>query len=267
MGQCPHCGFGVTDDSKCPNCGQSLDALPAYQNDLSGQGTTPPPQPAPQPKDGDQQESVSQAADGPEPAPEEDANGRLGGKLSRRALLGGIGGSVAVLGVGGASWIYLQGGGAGDDIIRSYVDAMNSNSWSQAERQYHDKSPVITQIEESSDFDDYEGLLESQEVLEVWERIEPELKGIEEFYHATEVTEESVSDLRIQLEGESVEMVDEVRSATAFLSVEVGNLDEEQESASDYYEDGRRSRPLTCTLVLIDGEWHLWSTFGLRRYA
>lgn len=271
MDQCPHCGSPITDGPKCPNCGQSLDALPEYQSETTGDGTVSPaqtdgPPDLREPTDPEQPEAEG-APEAETSGSAEGTDGPIGGRLSRRALLGGAGASVALLGVGGAGWMYLQDGGAGDAVIRSYFDALTANSWSQAEDLYHDDSPTITRIEESQEIADYEEYLESREVLETWEDIDPELDGIQEFYHATEVTEESIEDLRIQLDTDAVEMVDEVRSAIAFLAVEVGTLNEEQEGANEYYEDGTQNRPLTCNLVLVDGDWSLWTVRGLGRFG
>lgn len=271
MDQCPHCGSSVTDGPKCPNCGQSLDSLPEYHSETANHGNGQPTQPNSPPvaehQDGEphqpESDGGSQAVDSQ--ATPDSADGPLDGKISRRALLGGAGASVALLGVGGAGWSYLQGG-KGNNVIRSYVSAMAVDNWSQMERLYHEDAPIISRIEESREFDDYEGYLESRDLLETWTDLNPELDGIQEFYHATEVSEETIDDLRIQAEGEAIEMIDEVRSTIAFLAVEVGTLDEDQESAGEYYEDGTQNRPLTCELVLVDGEWSLWGVRGLGRF-
>ncbi|MXR50936.1 hypothetical protein GRX03_04845 [Halovenus sp. WSH3] len=278
MDQCPHCGSRIDDGVKCPNCGQSLDSLPEYSEATTDrpavQQSRPPtevdstvaPIGGVEPTDGpgSREDADRDAAD--QQADRDAESAGLGTSISRRALLGGAGASVALLGVGGASWLYLRGGGAGDDIVRSYVDAMATNNWSQIERLYHEDSPVITQIEESQEFDDYEGFLESREVLETWERLEPELDGIQEFYHATEVTEQSAKEINVQIKADAVEMIDEVRSVIAFVSVEVGAIDEGREDAAQYYQDGRLNRPLTHNLVSIDGQWHLWTVRGIGRF-
>ncbi|WP_336326028.1 hypothetical protein [Halovenus sp. HT40] len=271
MDQCPHCGSSITDGPKCPNCGQSLDALPEYQSEPTGHGAASPAQTDGLPGPGEplepEQPEAEGTPDGDAAEATEQPDGPIGGRLSRRALLGGAGASVALLGVGGAGWMYLQDGGAGDAVIRSYFDAMTTENWSRAEDLYHDDSPTISRIEESQEIADYEGYLESREVLETWKNIDPEIDGIQEFYHATEVTEESIEDLRIQLDTDAVKMVDEVRSAIAFLAVEVGTLNEEQKSAKEYYKDGTQNRPLTCNLVLVDGDWSLWTVRGLGRFG
>jgi len=59
----------------------------------------------------------------------------------------------------------------------------------------------------------------------------------------------------------------EARMAVAFLEIAVGAFDEDREDASEYYEDGTENRPLTCTLVLVDGEWSLWRVRGLGRFG
>lgn len=270
MDQCPHCESSVTDGSKCPNCGQSLDSLPEYQSETVRHGTVQPAQPnsTPTTEPPDREAKQSESDDGPQGDDSADASETVDGlqKISRRTLLGGAGASVALLGVGGAGWMYLQGSGVGDDIVRSYVDAMAANSWSQSENLYHEDAPVISRIKDSVAFDDYEGYLASQDVLETWENLDPKLDGIQEFYHATEVTEESIEELNIRLESYAIEMIDEVRSAIAFLAVKVGEPNENQENAGEYYKDGRENRPLTCDLVLIDGEWFLWRVRGLGRF-
>lgn len=270
MDQCPHCGSRTADGSKCPNCGQSLDTLPEYSAATSDRPAVQPAQPAPSPAPEDDEQPPEQTgahADESSVREEDDAeSGRLSGSISRRALLGGAGASVALLGVGGASWLYLQGG-AGEDLVRSYVDAMAANNWSQVEQLYHDESPIMTYIEDNDEIDGYEGFLREREVLETWKEIDPELDGIQEFYHATEVSEDSVEDLNVQLQGDSLEMIDELRSVIAFITVEVGSLNEDRESAADYYEDGTVNRPLTHNLALIDEEWHLWTVRGLGRFG
>lgn len=273
MDQCPHCGSSATDGSKCPNCGQSLDTRPEYQTETAQSGGLQPAQsynspPADYRESEEQQpESDGSAQAANAATASETPDETLGGKISRRALLGGAGASVALLGVGGAGWMYLQDGGAGDAVVRSYVDAMAANNWSQAEDLYHEDAPTISGIEDMDGIDDYEGYLESNEVLETWKNLEPELDGIQEFYHATEVTEDSIDDLRIQVEGEAIEMIDEVRSAIAFLTVEVGALNEEREDAGQYYQDGTQNRPLTCNLVFVDGAWSLWTVRGVGRFG
>jgi hypothetical protein len=272
MDQCPHCG-AESEGPKCSNCGQTLDALPEYQSGTARHGTTPPsrtelpdgaerqPDYGPQPR--------TESADGearPEAVDESETDRPLGGTLSRRALLGGAGASVALLGVGGAGWMYLQRGGAGDDIVQAFVTGIATNNWSQIERLYHEDSTVITEIEQSDEFNDYEGFLRSQNALGTWEDIKPELDGIEEFYHATEVTEESVEELNVQFDAGTVDVVDEVRSVAAFLAVEVGALSGDREDATEYYKNGTKNRPLTCTLVLSEGRWHLWTVRGFARF-
>ena len=269
MDQCPHCGSSVTGGPKCSNCGQSLDALPEYHSETTADRAVPPDQIDEPPQTGAPTESEQPEADGTlegDAADGETANGPIGGRLSRRALLGGAGASVALLGVGGAGWTYLQNGGRGNRVIRSYVDAIAANNWSQAADLYHEEAPVFTRIQNTEGVEGYEGYLESREVLEMWEDLDPELDGIQDFTHATEVTEESVEDLRIQLSSQKVDIVDEFRSAIAFLTIEVGALNEDREDASEYYEDGSKNRPLTCDLVLADGEWSLWTVRGVGRY-
>jgi hypothetical protein len=222
-----------------------------------------------------EQSEAEHPPDGDSADADETTDGPIGGRLSRRALLGGAGASVALLGVGGAGWMYLQDGGKGNAVIKSYLDAMSAGNWSQAADLYHQDAPVFSRIEESREFDDYEGYLRQQSSLETWEDIDPELDAIQEFYHATEVTEESVANLRISLGAESVEMINEVRSAIAFLAIEPENLsrgdgateeDNEGQNVGEYYEDGTRNNPLTCNLVLVDGEWLLWTARGVGLY-
>jgi hypothetical protein len=169
--------------------------------------------------------------------------------------------------------MYLQDGGEGDAVVRSYVDAMTAGNWSQAADLYHDESPVFDRISDNSAFDNYEEYLREREAPETWEDIDPEIDAIQEFYHATEVTEESISSLGIQVGSEHAEMVDEFRAAIAFLEVKPENLNREDEGESDegenpgeYYEDGTLNDPLTCNLVLVDGEWSLWTARGIGVY-
>lgn len=269
MDQCPHCGSSVIDGPKCPNCGQSLDALPDYQSEADRYGTGSPARPDDLPATERPDEEAHQSdPDGPtqeadSPDDADTADGPLGGKISRRALLGGAGASVALLGVGGAGWMYLRGGGGGNGVVRSYVDAIAADNWAQAEELYHEDAPIISRIEETQGVEDYEGYLDSREILEQWEDLDPELDGIQEFYRATEISEESIDALRIQIGGDTIERIDEARTVIAFLTVEVGALNEDREEAGEYYENGTQNRPLTCELVLADGEWSLWNVRGV----
>lgn len=246
MQQCPHCGSRVDGEPSCPNCGQSFEALSERAHaEQADAAETPEEVGVPAEVAGDD-EQQSEA---------DDTDSTL---LSRRALLGGAGVSVAVLGVGGAGWAVLRGG-EGQRVISSYVDAMAANNFPRVPELYHDDAPLLRQIEQSAEFDDYEGYLQQREVLETWRDIEPELKGIEEFYHITEVTEESLSELDLRRATPTAEDIDEFRQVVAFIAVAVGALDEEQQNTGQYYDGGTERLPLTCTVVRVNGNWQLWT--------
>lgn len=270
MDQCPHCGSPITDGSKCPNCGQSLDALPEYQSETTGYGAVSPDQTnsPPRPKEPPESEQPE-----PEGTPKGDSadtaeatDGPLGGRLSRRALLGAGAGSVAVVATAGVGWQYLQGGGEGNGVVRSYVDGISANDWSGMGNLYHDDAPVMNRIEDDSDFDSYEGFLESQETLSTLEELEPTIDSIGEFYHITEITRESVEQLPVEMSPERAASVDELRSVVAFITVGADQFGSTEEDQSEYYDDGMRNQPLTCQVVLADGRWQLWSVQGLFRF-
>jgi hypothetical protein len=257
MDQCPHCGSGVADGPKCSNCGQSLEPLPEHGDRLSERVESPPTT-AEQPKAEAEprRPERNETPDGSDPA--KGTDGALGGRISRRALLGGIGGSVAVLGAGGAGWWYLQSG-EGRGVVESFVSAIASNNWTRIPDLYHDDAPLIQQIERSDGFDDYEGYLRQRERLETWEEIEPELESVEERYHVTEITGESVEEIGLGMGDDAVDVIDELREVIAFVSVSVGTINEERETAAEYYDDGTMKLPLPCEVVLADGSWQLWT--------
>lgn len=244
MQQCPHCGVDVDDEPACSNCGQSFAGLSERPRE-SAERPTAADTPTEQPGDSDPNTSA------------EEPGGTI--RMSRRTLLGGAGASVAVLGVGGAGWALLRGGGEGRQVISSYVDAMAANDFSGVPELYHDDAPLLQEIDRSSEFDDYEGYLEQRGALETWRDIEPELESAEEFYHITEVTEESLSELELRIDAPRAGEIDEFRQVVAFIAVAVGALDSEQQNTAQYYDNGTERVPLTCTVVRSGGSWQLWT--------
>ncbi len=251
MDTCPHCGSPAGDGPRCPNCGQSFDVLSdsrraAPENGAKtpttaeGAGELPDEEPADQPA----AEALSETD---------------GVRISRRALLGGAGATVAVLGAGGAGWWYLQSGGEGNQVVRSYVNAVAANNWTRVPELYHEDAPLMQQIDNSNEFDNYEGYLRQRERLETFERIEPELQNTQELYHITDVTQESQEKLRLGIEGGAVETIDEYRRVAAFASVPVEMSREDQEDIAKYYDNGTENLVMPCTVVLTDETWQLWT--------
>lgn len=271
MDQCPHCGAPITDGPKCPNCGQSLDSLPEYQSEPAGSGAVSPAQPDGPPGPGappePEQPEAEGAPDGDSAETAESADGPLGGRLSRRALLGAGAGSVVVAATAGVGWQYLQGGGEGTGVVRSYVDGISANDWAAMADLYHDDAPVMNRIEERSEFDSYEDYLKSQDMLSTLEELEPKIDSTGEFYHVTEITKESVEQLPVEMSPEGAESVDELRSIVAFITVDADQFGSAEGEQSEYYDDGMRNQPLTCQVVLADGNWQLWSVQGLFRFS
>lgn len=248
MQECPHCGSRVDGEPSCPNCGQSFEALSEPTRDDPPDATEPPAQSDPP------VEAPTESAD--ETRSETEADSPL---LSRRALLGGAGASVALLGASGVGWVFLRGGGEGRRVIKSYVDAMAANDFGRVPELFHEDASVLAQIERSNEFDDYEGYLEQRGVLDTWRELEPELNGVEELYHITEVTEESLSELPVRIEPSAVGSVDEFRQIVAFITVRVGAVNPDEETTAKYYDNETQQLPLTCSVVRSSDGWQLWT--------
>ncbi len=250
MEQCPHCGSPV-DSPKCPNCGQSFEALPDTARAPPENGTGTPPAT-------DEPDKLPDGESPDQPAVEEPTE-TDGVKISRRALLGGAGASVALLGAGGAGWWYLQGGGEGNQVVKSYVNAVAANDWTKIANLYHDDAPLMKRIEEDANFDSYERYLRERERLQRWERLEPTFRTTVEIFHVTDVTRESEEQLRLGVEGSAVEAIDEYRRVVAFASVSVDALREDQDDVAKYYDNGTENEVFPCTVVLANGSWQLWT--------
>ncbi|WP_436901563.1 hypothetical protein [Halovenus halobia] len=250
MLQCPHCG-SPADSPKCPNCGQSFEALPDPARTTPENGAETPPA-------ADEPDKISNGERPDQPAAEESPE-TDGVRLSRRALLGGAGASLAVLGASGAGWWYLQDGGEGNQVVKSYVNSIAANDWARIANLYHDDAPLMKQIEEDADFDSYEGYLRQRERLERWETLDPTFRNTVEIFHITDVTRESQEKLRLGIEGSAVETIDEYRRVVAFASVSVDVLRDDQEDIAKYYDNGTEKMAFPCTVVLADGSWQLWT--------
>ena len=248
MDTCPHCGSPAGDGPRCPNCGQSFDALSDQARNVPENDAETPP------AAGTPDESLAgEKQPAAEDPPETD-----GVRISRRALLGGAGASVALLGAGGAGWWYLQGGGEGDQVVRSYVNAIAANNWARIPELFHDDAPLVQRIQNSNNFESYEGYLRERGNLETWERIEPELQSTEELYHITDVSRESQEQLRLGLDG-AADSIDEYRRVVAFASASIETLRDDQQDIAQYYENGTQNLPVLSTVVLADGAWQLWT--------
>ena len=249
MDECPHCG-SPADSPKCPNFGQSFEALPDTARTGPENGAETPPA-ADEPDELPDRESPQSAS--------EASTERDGIRISRRGLLAGAGASVAVLGAGGAGWWYLQGGGEGNRVVKSYVNAIAANDWARIATLYHDDAPLMKQIEEDAEFDSYEGYLRQREQLQQWEKLDPTFRNTVELFHVTDVTRESQEKLRLGIEGSTVETIDEYRRVVAFASVSVDVVREDQEDIAKYYDNGTENLAFPCTVVLANGSWQLWT--------
>jgi len=169
---------------------RSSDGTPSGQDSpAGGQGRQPgsgaPPTRGP---DADQPHDTPGEALPPESSADTESAENSG--ISRRALLFGGAGAAATAAVAGGWYIRSQGRSGAEALVEAYITAIAADDWEGAGELYHEQSRPMRRIRDDSSVDDYEGLLESTERLELYEALTPSVDSIQVLEHVPEVTED-----------------------------------------------------------------------------
>lgn len=180
--------------------------------------------------------------------------------ISRRALLFGGAGAAATAAVAGGWYIRSQGRSGAEALVEAYITAIAADDWEGAGELYHEQSRPMQRIRDDSSVDDYEGLLESTERLELYEALSPSVDTIQVLEHVPEVTDD--------ISRERFFVPDEVEQFTAWkqiaatvtIDTETLSLARRGGGYADQLAGSQTKELMVFDTVRTDREWFLLST-------
>jgi len=256
MPTCPECGT-PNQRGSCAHCGASLaggqqpeqsgTGQPGRQNEQTATGQPPA------------HGGAEQSQPGTQAGVSADASAQAGAaeaRISRRKLLAGGAGAVAL--AGGGWYFFLRGPSGAKAVATDYVDALANNDWAAMEQIFHEQSEPMQAIASSDDMDGYEGYLARQGLRERAEEITPSVTELTEWKHLDTVEDETAAELSIGLNQEDAAIVEQAKDVIAVVEDNAATVYDE-DAREQYVAGDSTNVPMTLTIISDGDGWRLWN--------
>jgi hypothetical protein len=293
MPTCPECGLPDQEGS-CAHCGTVLDDSSTHTDGERGEQPVSPADAPPDRGHQEPQQSAEGTADRKvtppengssaderppeqgaaaiETPPEEGAaTGETAGEgsaadettVTRRKLLAGGAGVTAA--AAGGYWFFTRGPTGAKAVAHSYIDAINDNDWTAAGSLFHEESPPMVGIEETSELSSYEEYLQQEGQLTRLEELSPSVDEIIQWRHVPDFTAEAAESLLFGVQADAADQIVEAKQLSVIVEVSIEALSSGDGERTEHLAGDTTKSSISATVVKGEAgaSWSLWQARSL----